>query len=134
MEQYSTAISWDDPANMDSLAEPRVQYTTSGFHKQLKDWKESLAPGVLNQSLSIFYHVNIVYMHELVLYVDHDPEDFKPPFVVKRVACGEGRENLLPVYIDALSTVQSSTQAILDAFLALDIESLQALPSLITFG
>lgn len=128
MEQYSTAISWDDPANMGSLAEPRIQYTTSGFHKQLKDWKESLAPGVLNQSLSIFYHVNIVYMHELVLYVDHDPEDFKPPFVVKRVACGEGRENLLPVYIDALSTVQSSTQALLDVFLALDIESLRALP------
>ncbi|CAO1606402.1 hypothetical protein XANCAGTX0491_009900 [Xanthoria calcicola] len=128
MEQYSTAISWDDSPSMGSLAEPRVQYTISGFHKQLKGWKESLAPGVLNQSLLIFYHVNTVYVHELAMYVDHDPEDFKSPFMVKSVPRGAGGENLLPVYIDALSTVQSSTQALLDAFLLLDADGLRALP------
>ncbi|KAL8673192.1 MAG: hypothetical protein Q9168_002384 [Polycauliona sp. 1 TL-2023] len=128
MEQYSTAVAGDDPADMGSLTEPRVQYAINGFHKQLKDWNESLAPGVLNESLSIFYHVNIVYIHELVMYVDHDPEDFKPPFVVKSVAHHQGEEKLSPIYIDAIWTVQSSTQALLDAFLRLDVKELQALP------
>ncbi|KAI4268483.1 MAG: hypothetical protein L6R38_007830 [Xanthoria sp. 2 TBL-2021] len=128
MEQYSTAISWDDSASIGSLAEPRVQYTINGFHRQIKDWKESLGPGVLNQSLLIFYHVNTVYIHELAMYVDHDPGDFKPPFVVKSVVRSEGRGNLPPMYIDALSTVQSSTQALLDAFLLLNADGLRALP------
>ncbi len=128
MEQCAAICSMDDPSKVFSLEESRVRHMMKSFEKQIRDWKEDLAPGIMNESLMIFYHVNIIYLYEMVMYVDHDPEDFRPPFVVKRVVNKEDRSKLPPAYIDAVSTIHSSTQALLDAFLCLDMDGLRALP------
>jgi len=33
----------------------------------------------------MIYHVNSIYLHKMARYIDHNAEDFQPPFVVKRV-------------------------------------------------
>ena len=38
-EEASTSLSFDDPGNMPSLAEPRVQHILKSFEKRLDSWK-----------------------------------------------------------------------------------------------
>jgi len=82
----------------------------------------------LNESLIMFYYVNSIYLHQMVMYTDHNAEDCQPPFVVKRAMYNGAGGRLTPAYIDAISTVQSSTQALLDTYFQLNVDNLQALP------
>ena len=43
-EEFSTSLSFDDPANMPNLSEPRVQLMVKSFEKRLEIWKGSLGP------------------------------------------------------------------------------------------
>ena len=48
MEECSTSFAFDDPSASISLEEPRIQLMLKGFEKKLKNWRESLVPGVMN--------------------------------------------------------------------------------------
>ena len=47
-EEVASSLSFDDPRNMPSLSEPRVQLMLKSFEKQLETWKDGLITGGAN--------------------------------------------------------------------------------------
>ena len=69
--------------------------------------------------LSITYHGNNIYLHEIALHPDHDAEDFKPPF---SVAVNDSMPHppigtLTPPYVNAIIQCLSSSDALIETFL-----------------
>jgi hypothetical protein len=75
------------------------------------------------------YVVNL-YMHEVALHVDHNVEEFKPPFTedtLGGVGVGDGT-SLSADHIAALSVCLRSVDGIFETFLKLDVEIVRCLP------
>ena len=128
MEQFSASCSTSDPCTTINIAEPRIQHTIRNFDKQIRTWKDECHVDVLNGALLNFYYVNMTYLHEFVLYADHDKDHFTPPFTLGLVTPKEHPESLPPANFDAVAAVQSATQAMLDHFLGMKVDALQSLP------
>ena len=96
IEECGNALSFDDPSASPSLAESRVQLMLKGFEKQMENWKNSIAPGVMNrrhilgepllimltsytETLYMTFYFHNILLHELSLHPDHNPEVFHPP-------------------------------------------------------
>jgi hypothetical protein len=80
-------------------------------------------------------HVVNLYMHEVAMHVDHNVEEFKPPFTEEsirstRVEEEESSRPLTSAHIAALSTCLTSIDGIFEAFLSLDIDTIRTLPIL----
>jgi hypothetical protein len=76
-------------------------------------------------------HVVNLYMHEVAMHVDHNVEEFKPPFTEDtfRGTGDSGHEmTLTPTHISALSACLTSIDGIFDTFLQFDVETIRCLP------
>lgn len=68
-------------------------------------------------------------MHEVAMHVDHNVEEFKPPFSEETLDGGVGESGALtPSHIGALSTCLTSIDGIFETFLRFDIETVRCLP------
>jgi hypothetical protein len=80
-------------------------------------------------------HVVNLFMHEVAMHVDHNVEEFKPPFTEESLR-GSGiqeREDampLTPAHISALSTCLTSIDGVFEAFFSIEIEVVRTLPIL----
>lgn len=75
-------------------------------------------------------HVVNLYIHEVAMHVDHNVDEFKPPFseaTLRRLG-GDKPEPLTRSHIDALSTCLKSIDGIFDNFLKFDAEIIRCLP------
>jgi hypothetical protein len=74
-------------------------------------------------------HVVNLYMHEVAMHVNHNVDEFKPPFTeVTLRGGGDEPVTLTPAHISALSTCLSSIDGIFDTFLGFDVETIRCLP------
>ena len=77
-------------------------------------------------------HVVNLYMHEVAMHVDHNVDEFKPPFTeaALRGSGGNGEIplSLTPVHISALSICLKSIDGIFETFLRFDVETIRCLP------
>jgi hypothetical protein len=76
-------------------------------------------------------HLVNLYMHEIAMHVDHNVEEFKPPFTEDTLR-GSGDSNhdmaLSPAHIDALSVCLTSIDGIFETFLKFDVDTVRCLP------
>ncbi len=74
-------------------------------------------------------HVVNLYMHEVAMHVDHNVDEFKPPFSEASFHGDmQQPEPLTPAHVDALSTCLDSIDGIFETFLKLDAETIRCLP------
>jgi hypothetical protein len=74
-------------------------------------------------------HVVNLYMHEVAMHVDHNVDEFKPPFSEDTLrGIGDKPEPLTPSHINALSICLTSIDGIFDTFLKLDPVTVRCLP------
>lgn len=83
--------------------------------------------------LKITDHVVNLYMHEVALHVDHNVEEFKPPFneeALRGVMGGADNDQTTPTaaHRNALSACLQSIDGIFEVFLALPIDVIRCLP------
>ena len=78
--------------------------------------------------LKMTEHVVNLYMHEVAMHVDHNVDEFKPPFTEETLRGVGEAEMLTPAHISALSTCLTSIDGILETFQSLDIETIRCLP------
>ena len=76
-----------------------------------------------------------LYMHEVAMHVDHNIEEFKPPFTEhglrdSGMASRDDSTPLTAAHIAALSTCLTSIDGIFEAFLSMEIEVIRTLPVL----
>jgi hypothetical protein len=77
-------------------------------------------------------HVLNLYMHEVALHVDHNVDEFKPPFTEEalrgRAAHRDSATPLTATHIAALSTCLTSIDGIFTSFLCMEIDDVRTLP------
>lgn len=76
-------------------------------------------------------HIINLYMHEVAMHVDHNVEEFKPPFTEEQLRGPSSLPNqdlLTPAHISALSTCLTSIDGVFDIFLSLPIPVIRSLP------
>lgn len=80
--------------------------------------------------LKMSEHVVNLYMHEVALHVDHNVEEFKPPFTEDTLrGVGDAEQvSLTTAHISALSVCLTAIDGIFDSFLKLDVETVRCLP------
>jgi hypothetical protein len=77
-------------------------------------------------------HIVNLYMHEVALHVDHNVDEFKPPFTEENLRpVGEEPDALTPAHISALSTCLTAIEGVFDNFLLFDVETIRCLPVLL---
>src|SRR4051812_14437528 len=74
-------------------------------------------------------HVVNLYMHEVAMHVDHNVDEFKPPFTEDTFRNPQP-DSLTPAHIGALSTCLAAIDGIFDTFLTFDVETIRCLPVL----
>jgi hypothetical protein len=86
-------------------------------------------------TLKMAEHVVNLYMHEVAMHVDHNVEEFKPPFTEESIRNtgleeDEASRPLTSAHITALSTCLTSIDGVFEAFLSLDVDIIRTLPIL----
>jgi hypothetical protein len=81
--------------------------------------------------LKLTYHVVNLYTHEVAMHVDHNVEEFKPPFTEESIRSGMGErssDKLTPAHISALSSCLTAIDGIFENFFLFDVETIRCLP------
>jgi hypothetical protein len=76
-------------------------------------------------------HVVNLYMHEIAMHVDHNVDEFKPPYseeTLRGLGDGSGDEVLTPHHVAALSACLQSIDGIFETFLGFDVDTVRCLP------
>lgn len=110
------------------ISDPAKQYATTDFCLLLDMWKRRL--GIeLGGPLEIHYYYVRSIVLSVVLYGDHDMEDFRPPFRVKSLnAKTPPPTPLSPFYARTAMALVQNVHSALDAFLAFNTVALLASP------
>ncbi|TAQ88992.1 hypothetical protein B7494_g2656 [Chlorociboria aeruginascens] len=128
-EEIGTQFAMDDPTANISIADLKVQYALKGFERDLEKWSDQVPKEVQTPTLKLTEHVVNLYMHEVSLHVDHNVDEFKPPFNPATLQdVGQSTDTLTPAHISALSTCLTSIDGIFETFLKLDVEIIRCLP------
>ncbi|KAL1855054.1 hypothetical protein Plec18170_004468 [Paecilomyces lecythidis] len=128
-EEVNFQFSMDDPVTNLSLQDPKVQYALKGFEKQIDQWRREVPSEFYSPILRHFEHILNVYIHEIGMHVDHNIDDFRPPFVSSAQE-GAQTEHTSPAHVDALTTCLTSIHESLDVMCSLDQKTILGLPTI----
>ncbi|KAI9841773.1 MAG: hypothetical protein M1838_003418 [Thelocarpon superellum] len=128
-DEVGFQFSMDDPAGNLSLSDSKTQYALKGFERQLEDWHAHLPAELATPTIQLHAHVVNLYTHEVAIHVDHNIDDFHPPYTEDTFKGGPSPADLLtPTHIDALTSCLASIHGVFDTFLTFDLESVRRLP------
>ncbi|KZF22451.1 hypothetical protein L228DRAFT_248144 [Xylona heveae TC161] len=127
-DEIGQQFSMDDPFASVGISDPKIQYALKGFERQLKDWSAQIPSHIRRPSLTLAENVVNLYLHEVAMHVDHNVNDFRPPFAEVELKESTQPMPLTPAHINALTVCLKSCHAILDAFQEYNIEAIRLLP------
>ncbi|KAJ5032426.1 uncharacterized protein L3040_009031 [Drepanopeziza brunnea f. sp. 'multigermtubi'] len=127
-EDIGTRFSMDDPSAKVSMADTSVQHALTAFEIELEEWSNQIPPGANSSCLQITEHVVNLYMHEVAMHVDHNVEEFKPPFTDAFRDTSGDDQKLSSSHVKALSVCLKSIDGIFATFLGFDVETIRCLP------
>ncbi|KAI9821143.1 MAG: hypothetical protein M1827_003877 [Pycnora praestabilis] len=130
-EEIGIQFSMDDPFAVVTISDPKVQYALKGFERQLEEWRLQIPKVADTPTLRLCEHVITLYMHEIALHVDHNVEDFKPPFTedaMKELGQQNQPELLNSAHVGALAVCLTSIHRIFDGYLSFNVLTTRTLP------
>lgn len=82
------------------------------------------------ESILLNYYVTTIYVHEIALHVNHNVDDFRPPFTERIIREPSLKAHVLvPGYqLSSISDCVSASQALLETFLTYSIPELLCVP------
>lgn len=97
----------------------------------LDEWTEGMMLTRAPAATQLHHQTLNLYMHEIALHVDHNVDEFRPPYPDEHLK--EHREPpqpdmLTPSHISALTTCLSAIQSVIGIFLSYDCETVRVLP------
>ncbi|KAI1143274.1 hypothetical protein F5Y05DRAFT_368083 [Hypoxylon sp. FL0543] len=129
-EDVGVQFSMDDPSTFVNVSEQKVQYALRGFERDLAKYSESIPKEEKRPSLILGFHVLNLYMHEIALHVDKNPEEYRPPCnadSLREPILGLD-DSLTPSHISALSSCLTAIDGIFETFLSMDVHSIRCIP------
>ncbi|EFQ99780.1 hypothetical protein MGYG_02793 [Nannizzia gypsea CBS 118893] len=128
-EEIGFQFSMDDPLTNISIDEPRVQFALKGFETRLDDWRKEVPSEIYSPVMEHYEHVLSIYMHEIGMHIDHNIDDFKPPFLPGLTR--ESQANLgTAAHVNALTACLTSIHRVLELFCAMDRSLIPCLPTI----
>nr|POF04595.1 transcriptional regulator war1 [Quercus suber] len=127
-EEIYTSFSYSDLGNVASLAELKTQMMVREFQKRLHAWWVNTPEAGTSGALTIMYHAVRLNLYEVGMHVEHSPDDFKAPHQMGLVQPYDGPEIPTHVLAEAIAGCITSSHAICNAFLSMDVERLRCLP------
>ncbi|KAK5135800.1 hypothetical protein LTR08_004627 [Meristemomyces frigidus] len=129
-DEITASLSHDDLGGLAHISELRTQLMLKDFARRLTAWFTSVPQTDMTGSLTIIYYGIRLYLHEIVLYGDHSPEDFKAPYQMGPLQLSSDEDDNVPteVLADAIMECITCIHALLDTFLAMEVDGLRALP------
>ncbi|KAK2865043.1 hypothetical protein FQN49_003959 [Arthroderma sp. PD_2] len=128
-EEIGFQFSMDDPLTNISITEPRIQYALKGFEGRLDEWRKEVPSEVYTPVMEHYEQVLSIYMHEIGMHIDHNIDDFKPPFLANLTE--ESQIDLgTAAHVNALTACLTSTHRVLELFCALDRSIIPCLPTI----
>ncbi|KAI5302845.1 hypothetical protein KEM56_000292 [Ascosphaera pollenicola] len=128
-EDIGVQFSMDDPLAPADITNPRIQFSLKAFERRLEKCRCAF-PAELRTPVIHFYELCLdVYMHEIGMHVNHNVDDFRPPFV-SNVDTSPGDLDT-SAHINALTSCLTSSQEALDVFASIDPKQLPCLPTYI---
>ncbi|KAK2743894.1 hypothetical protein FQN57_004517 [Myotisia sp. PD_48] len=128
-EEISFRFSMDDPVTNISISDPTIQYALKGFEGHLDEWRRKVPKDVYSPIMQHYEHVLNIYMHEIGMHIDHNIDDFKPPFLTG----GEGDAQVnvsTAAHVDALTACLTSIHKALQIFGSVDWATLPCVPTI----
>ena len=128
-EDMSAALCYDDPDAVASITQLRTQVMLKDFASRLTAWHSQTSADVLIPSLRIMYHALRLYLHEIVLHLEHSPEDFRAPFQMGGLLSSFTAASVpTAVLATSLAELVSASHGLLDSFLRIPPATLRAAP------
>jgi hypothetical protein len=121
-EEIGTALSYDDPGDTASLLDTTTQLMVTAFEKRLTEWKARYADVAFTPAVKIMYFTLRLFLHELVLHIDHSPEDFKAPYQMGVIHPYGDRDLPIKPVVQAIADLVSSSHSLVDAFVEMGPE------------
>ena len=127
-EEIGVSFSYDDPGGIASITELRTQLMLKDFESRLTEWWTSVPEHEGNGSMTIMYYWVRLFLHEVILHVDHSPEDFRAPYQMGPIHPWNGAAIPTQVLAESIAECIASSHALLNAFFVMDVDHLRALP------
>lgn len=129
-EEIGSAFNYDDPDAVASISDVKVQLMMAAFKRRLSDWRHASAEFDLSPTLQMTYYTVRLYLSEVVLHVDHPPEDFNVPYRMSQISYSSHSRETVPMKpaVEALAELVENSHALLDSFMTLDTNLARALP------
>ncbi|KAK4506484.1 hypothetical protein PRZ48_000216 [Zasmidium cellare] len=129
-EEISTSWCYDDPGGIASITELRTQLMMKDFDKRLTSWYTNLPEtDVGTGAMMIMYYTIRLYLFEVALHIDHSSEDFKAPYQMGGIQPYPVEDEVpTQVLADAIANCIQTSHALLNTFLAMDVEGCRSLP------
>ncbi|KAA8913397.1 hypothetical protein FN846DRAFT_902878 [Sphaerosporella brunnea] len=129
-EDISQTFELDDPSAEVSVHDTRVQLATRGFARRLEEWNKKHERMGLSRSVRLHYWITILYAHEVALHLDHNSDDFRPPFTERIVREPMLRSHTMipPYQLDSISASVCGAHALLDEFCKFSTQDLLCVP------
>ncbi|KAH8881850.1 hypothetical protein GQ53DRAFT_734611 [Thozetella sp. PMI_491] len=109
-----------------------VQISLQNCVKQLEEFRRSLKEDSTNASLLIQYNAVLSLVNEIGLYMEYDPDDFRPPYLIgklNRAPKPQTHPKLSPAHLSAIMTCVTAAHDGLEVFLSISTNSLQCGPA-----
>ncbi|KAH0543555.1 hypothetical protein FGG08_002116 [Glutinoglossum americanum] len=130
-EDVAVQFSIDDPPASMVISDPKVQYALKGFERQFEEWTAHIPKDMDSSALKLCIHAVNLYMHEIAMHIDHDGDDFRPPFIEATFSkeSGKGETGLLTTArISALTACLTSIHDCFRIFLSFDSTTMRCIP------
>ena len=126
-DEIGSAFAFDDPGGMASIFDVKTQLMMDSFKRRLSEWRQAHPRFDRSVPLRMTYYAVRSYLCEIVLHVDHRPEDFRVPYRMSDMSLAT---DTIPVRasVEALTELADSSHALLDAFTSLEPHVARALP------
>ena len=122
-EEIGAALSYDDPGDTASLLDNTTQLMVIAFEKRLTEWRARYADVAFTPAVKIMYFTLRLFLHELVLHLDHDPSDFQAPYQMGVIHPYGDRDIPIKPVVHAIADLVSSSHELIDAFVAMGPET-----------
>lgn len=145
-DESAQALGFESEDGPLDLRSATTQASLKAFEKQLGAWKAlhwehingetvmkllNLVTDKKVDSLRIHFHYVRSTMHEICLHHDYDPDEFKPPYLMRPSPSMTTQDLLSPVYTSSLLACTESSQAVLETFVNMDSNMHRSVPVIV---
>ncbi|EMC99648.1 hypothetical protein BAUCODRAFT_62982 [Baudoinia panamericana UAMH 10762] len=127
-EDLTVSFCLTDPGGIASIADLRTQLMRKDFDKRLTAWYASVPQEICNGSAMIMYYTLRLHLQEVALHIEHSPDDFQAPYQMGTIQPLTTQDVPTEVLADAIAECITNAHALLNTFLAIDVDSLRASP------